>query len=92
MALYQKDNPLTKETSCIILQPSQDFMRRMQEVSENPKQSNELNTHWTCLHLFAIRSLGHNWPSYIKFLEIEIDKIVSLKLPSNPNHLFQYQS
>jgi hypothetical protein len=80
MAIYQKSNPYTKDSSCIILQPSQDFMRRMQELSECHRQSSDFNSHWTCLHLLAIRSLGQNWPAYIKFLEIKIDKIVSLTL------------
>lgn len=77
MAIYQKVDEESQQKTCITLQPSTAFMRRMQEWSEQSQLSEDFNSHWTCLHLLALGSVSRNWAAYIMFLEIEIDKIVS---------------
>ncbi|KAE8449686.1 hypothetical protein EG329_007461 [Mollisiaceae sp. DMI_Dod_QoI] len=75
MVIYQKLDMNTQETTCIIIQPSADVRRRKDEVAESTKSCQDLSEHWTSLHSLLLGTLNRNWASYLKCLDIEVEKL-----------------
>ncbi len=82
MVIYQKLDMNTQETTCIIIQPSADVRRRKDEVAESTKSCQDLSEHWTSLHSLLLGTLNRNWASYLKCLDIEVEKLVSIEFHS----------
>ena len=75
--VYQQFHKTTSRGRFILIQPSKDVQRRMQEeFVENENYSN-FSDHWFALHLLCLSTLSGNWISYLKFLERHIAAIVS---------------
>lgn len=78
MAVYQKVNMRSQETKCILIQPSADVQRRKEEVSQNTDACGDLSEHWTSLHMLLLGTLTRNWTTYLKYLDISVEHLVSL--------------
>lgn len=79
MATYQKVNIKTQVTKIIMVQVSADVRRRIQEVAESDESCQDLSEHWASLHTLLLGTLNRNWAAYIKCLDIEVDKLVSIQ-------------
>lgn len=77
MAVYQKVNMRSQETKCILIQPSADVQRRKEEVSQSTEACGDLSEHWTSLHLLLLGTLTRNWTTYLKYLDISVEHLVS---------------
>lgn len=66
-----------KVSSCILIQTSAHTQKRISELATDGGLE-ELPNHWTSLHQIYLATLSSNWAEYIKFLDANIFKIVSL--------------
>jgi hypothetical protein len=77
MGVYQKFNIAEQRGKCILIQPSLELQRRLQEELDDGDNYGELIDEWMNVHSQCINTLSRNWLAYIKFLEKEVAKIVS---------------
>lgn len=76
MAIYQKADSKTQETTSIIIQPSAEVWRRKNEIAGSTRACRKLSEHWTSLHMLILGTLNRNWTLYLQSLDISVDRLV----------------
>jgi hypothetical protein len=72
MAVYQRFETSTKQSSCILIQASAKAEKRLAEVTGD----DALKSHWAALHQCVLGTLSYGWAQYLRFLDIKISEAV----------------
>ena len=86
MGMYAKHRPASKLTNWIILQASDDSMRRLDQVFERNKQNVPLMglRHDMDIHLIMMKTASQNWTPRLNDLEVKLQDMVRLSEPPEP--------
>ena len=78
MAVYQNFHCVTKTSSNILIQTSQNVQKQVFKLVQEGTMA-VFPDHWKNVHEIHLSSLTNNWIDYIKFVESKISDIVSLR-------------
>ena len=80
MGMYAKHRPASKLTNWIVLQASNEFMHRLDQIFESDKQndSHKGSRHDLDIHLVMMKTASQNWTPHLNDLETKLQVMVRL--------------
>lgn len=74
--VYHKHAGATNQSTWIILQPSKEMHRRVEEIFKNAQCSDILNKNPMLLHVVFLSSMASCWDEYVEGLRLELETFV----------------